>query len=342
MKQLTVTTSSKSYRILIENNLLSWMAEPIRSVYQGNKIYIITDERVAELYLDLVKNRLADQFSIETIVIPQGESSKCLKQYEAVCEELLKKEIRRNELILSLGGGVVGDLAGFVAATLYRGLPYIQVPTTLLAQVDASIGGKTGMDFYHRKNIIGAFKQPELVLIDPLTIQTLPVQEFRNGMGELIKHAFIGSPFLLEQLKKNHVVDETMIYESLCIKKKYVEMDEWDQNERMFLNFGHTFGHMIEMEEQLKHGEAVGLGMLMALQMGIDLQYTPASCYETLRNIMDQYGLNTEERAYRPYLKQAVYDKKNLAGTIRFVLLKQIGEPVFYTLSEKMLSEENQ
>ncbi|MDE7213529.1 MAG: 3-dehydroquinate synthase, partial [Anaeroplasmataceae bacterium] len=266
-------------------------------------------------------------------------ASKSIEVYTKVVKELLDKDIRRNELLLALGGGVIGDLTGFVAATLYRGLPYVSVPTSLLSQMDSSIGGKTGIDFYERKNILGCFKQPKLVLIDPNVLHTLSKREWNNGMGELIKHAVIGNKKLFEMLKNKPEINEEVIYQSLSVKQAVVEKDEFDTKERMLLNFGHTFGHAIELKLGLKHGEAVALGMLMVLRFGIDLGLTEENSYKELKEIIKLYDLPCDEPNYKDYLLEIAKDKKNLAGKIQMVLLSSIENPFFYPVEEKHLKE---
>ena len=173
--------------------MLNHLSDYIKDVYNKKKIFILTDDIVKDLYLDKVINSLSNDYDVDYVAIPNGEASKNISTYAYACEELINKGIKRNHLLLALGGGVIGDLCGFVAATLYRGIPYIGIPTTLLSQMDSSIGGKTGIDFAGRKNILGAFKQPSMVLIDPETLNTLDEREFNNGMGELIKHGAIGN-----------------------------------------------------------------------------------------------------------------------------------------------------
>ena len=283
-------------------------------------------------------NSLKD-YEVESVVVPHGEASKSIELYTKVVKELLDKDIRRNELLLALGGGVIGDLTGFVAATLYRGLPYVSVPTSLLSQMDSSIGGKTGIDFYERKNILGCFKQPKLVLIDPKTLHTLSKREWNNGMGELIKHAAIGNKKLFEMLKHKPEINEEIIYQSLSVKQAVVEKDEFDTKERMLLNFGHTFGHAIELKLGLKHGEAVALGMLMVIRFGIDLGLTEESCYTQLKEIIKLYELPSDEPNYKEYLLEIAKDKKNLAGKINMVLLSKVGQAFLYPVEEKHLKE---
>lgn len=339
MKKLEIKLSHTSYDILIEKGLYSHLSEYIQRVYHNKKIFIITDDNVEKYYLKKVMNALEKDFDLDYVVIPHGEESKSLSTFANICEELLKKEIRRNHLLLALGGGVIGDLTGFVAASLYRGIPYIGLPTSLLSQMDSSIGGKTGVDFFGRKNIIGAFKQPSMVLIDPNTLDTLPPEEYVSGMGELIKHGAIGNKKLLKLLESHPAIDEEIIYESLTVKKKVVELDEFDTGDRMKLNFGHTFGHAIELKYGYKHGVAVGIGMRMALQMGMDLGVTPKECYPIIDHILRQYSFPQVEYDYKDFLPLVVYDKKNIAGTINFIFLTGLGECEIYPITEETLKE---
>ena len=339
MRELTVNLTNHSYRIIIERGAINKLAAYIKTVYNNDKIFIVSDDKVAKLYLDRVINALKNDYIVDYVIIPNGEQSKTLEKYAYICEELLKKDIRRNNLLIALGGGVIGDITGFVASSLFRGIPYVGIPTSLLAQMDSSIGGKTGIDFYGRKNILGAFKQPKMVIIDPETIDSLDDREFNNGMGELIKHGAIGNKKLLDSLYSHPKITEDIIFESLSVKKRVVEIDEFDQNERMTLNFGHTFGHAIELKYGYKHGEAVAIGMLMAIKMGIDLGVTDKSCYEPILEIIKAYNLPSTEYDYKDYLKDVFYDKKNIAGTISFIFLTKLGECTIYKLTEKEIKE---
>ncbi len=337
MRQLKISLKDNSYDIFIENGIISKANEYIKEVYKNKKVYIITDSNVEKLYLNQVIEVLKNDFIVDYVVIPAGEESKCLNVYASVIDSLLEKNIRRNELLIALGGGVIGDLVGFISATLYRGLPYVSIPTSLLSQMDSSIGGKTGIDFYDRKNIIGCFKQPSLVLIDPLTHKTLDKREFNNGMGELIKHAIIGNDHLFNLLLNQSIIDENIIYESLSVKKRVVELDPFDQGERMLLNFGHTFGHAIELKMNLKHGEAVAVGMLMAIKFGVDLGLTDSDIYSKVKQVLDLYDLPSYEVEYKEYLKETLYDKKNLAGIVNFILVDKIGHAFIHKIKEDEL-----
>ena len=334
MRKLNISLKDNSYDIFIEEGIINNASSYIKQVYNNKKVYIITDSNVEKLYLNQLIKALSNDFDVDYVVVKAGEESKCLSVYASVCEQLLEKNIRRNELLIALGGGVIGDLVGFVAATLYRGIPYVGIPTSLLSQMDSSIGGKTGIDFYNRKNIIGCFKQPSLVLIDPLTHKTLDKKEFNNGMGELIKHAIIGNEELFGKLLKKTDINEDVIYDSLSVKRRVVELDPFDQKERMLLNFGHTFGHSIELKMNLKHGEAVSVGMLMAIKFGSDLGLTDISLYDEVKKVLELYKLPVFDVDYKEYLKETLYDKKNLAGTVNFILVDKIGNAFIHKVKE--------
>jgi 3-dehydroquinate synthase len=335
--RLKINLSSSSYDILIENNILDNVKAYIMEVYNNKKIFIVTDDNVKNLYLDKVIKSLEPDFEVDYVSFPQGEESKNINVYSSLCEQLIDKGIRRNHLLIALGGGVVGDMCGFIAATLYRGIPYVGIPTSLLSQMDSSIGGKTGIDFYGKKNILGCFNQPKMVLIDPKTLDTLDKREFNNGMGELIKHAIIGNPKLWDELKNKPEITDEIIYQSLSVKKRVVEEDEFDTGLRMMLNFGHTFGHVIEMKYGYKHGEAVGVGMLMALNLGVDLGVTPNEYYNEMVKVLKLYDLPCDYYDYKEYLKEIIHDKKNLSGVINFILVDKIGSIVIHKIDEDSL-----
>ncbi len=340
MKILNVSIPNQnSYDILIEDGILNHLSFHIKKVYNSKNVFIITDDNVSSYYLDKVTKELEKEYIVKSVIIKAGEESKTLETYAYIAQKLIDLDIRRNNLIIGLGGGVIGDLSGFVASTIFRGNPYINIPTTLLSQMDSSIGGKTGIDFYNRKNILGVFAQPKLVIIDPLTLNTLPQGEIQSGMGELIKHAFIGNKDLIVELQKCPTINEDIIAESLKVKKRVVELDPFDQKERMTLNFGHTFGHAIELKLNLKHGIAVSNGMLMAIKMGIDLGITKASTYDMLEDILRKYNIPYSQIDYKDYINDVRYDKKNLAGTINFILVTNPGECIIHKIEEKELEK---
>ena len=328
---------SKKYQIIIKDNLLFDIGNEIKKIYNKENVYVITDRRVAKYHLDNVCDALR-AFNVKTIVIYGYEKSKSLSVYAEVCERLINIGASRGELLIALGGGVIGDLVGFIASTLYRGMPFVQIPTSLLAQVDSSIGGKTGIDFLGHKNILGVINQPELVLIDPLVLNTLPEKELKNGFGEMIKHALIFSPLLFELLKNSDLkVTEEIIYHNLMIKRDHVLNDEFDKGERMKLNFGHTFGHIIELEEELLHGEAVIDGMLCAIDYAISLGVVDSNIRREVIQIYQKLKLNYTERDYKTYLPKVKFDKKNIAKVINFILIDKIGHAIIHPVKEEDL-----
>ena len=328
---------SKSYQIIIKDGLLAEIDREIRTVYNNKNVYIITDERVAEIYLEKVEKTLSS-FSVKSIVIEGYEKSKSLDTYTKVCQELIELGATRGELLIALGGGVIGDLVGFIASTLYRGMPFIQIPTSLLAQVDSSIGGKTGIDFLGHKNILGAFNQPLLVLIDPTVLNTLPERELKNGYGEMIKHALISSKELFDLINLNGLnITEEIIYRNLLIKREHVLLDEFDKNERMKLNFGHTFGHVIELKYNKLHGEAVIDGMLCAIDYAVELNLLDKNVKVTVLEMYKKLNLSYVEYDYHEFLAYFKFDKKNIAKTINLILIDQIGHSLIYPVKESEL-----
>ena len=328
---------SNKYQIIINDGLIDNLGEEIKKVYNNQNVYIITDKRVAAYYLDRVCDSL-HMFKIKSIIIEGYEESKSLECYANVCEQLINSGAVRGELLVALGGGVIGDLVGFIAATLYRGMPFVQVPTSLLAQVDSSIGGKTGIDFIGHKNIIGAFNQPKLVLIDPSVLKTLPIRQLKNGYAEMIKHALIASGELFDILLESNLnITEEIIYRNLMIKRQFVLADEFDKNERMKLNFGHTFGHIIELEDNLLHGEAVIDGMLCAIDYAISLGILSEDVKDKVLQLYNTLELKYENRDYHDYLEKTKFDKKNIAKVINFILITEIGNAIIHPVKEEKL-----
>jgi 3-dehydroquinate synthase len=320
-----------SYPIYIEAGALERLGEMLLTFYQGREVFVISDRTVFGYYRDALFAALA-AYSVETVIIEPGEGSKSLSTYEDVARRLIEKGIRRDHLIIAFGGGVVGDLAGFVAATLYRGIRWVQVPTTLLAQVDSSIGAKVGVNLPLGKNLIGAFHDPELVLIDPKLLDTLENREYNNGIAEMIKAALIGDPILYERLKENERVGIEEIDRAISVKKRIVLEDPYEQGLRMVLNFGHTFGHAIERAhgyKTYKHGEAISYGMLIALLVGIERKITPKALYDDVKDLLFARGLVELPLLERKdYVKEIAYDKKQRADGLRFILIKDIGQAV--------------
>ena len=339
MQTLRVNVPNREYDIKIENGLLAQAGELIKEVFNGERVAVVTDSNVAPLYGGKVKNSL-DAAGIENdiITIPAGESSKSLQMLEFLYNELLKAGITRTDLIVALGGGVVGDLTGLAAATLLRGVPFVQIPTTLLAQVDSSVGGKVAVNLKKGKNLVGAFYQPRLVIIDPDTLSTLSGRIISDGMAEVIKYGAIRDEnlfILLENIKNTQELFAKIpeiIYTCCDIKRAVVEEDEFDCGGRMILNFGHTFGHAIEKKgnyETYTHGEGVGIGMIMACEYGEKMGITPLGTAERMRKTVGQYGLPTEVELDSKTLSEAVaVDKKGSGHIINLILLEEIGKTV--------------
>lgn len=337
MKRINVL-ASKPYDIIIEADALIKAGEYIKEIYNGKKIFILTDERVANIYLARLYQGL-ENYIVSDVVIEGYEKAKSIESYTDVVSKLIAKGLRRGDLLVAFGGGVIGDLCGFVAATLYRGIDFVQIPTTILAQNDSSIGGKTAINIKEGKNLIGAFNQPKMVIIDPNTINTLPQFEIACGMGEVIKHALIGDRKLVDMII-NDASYEEILFNSILVKKKIVEKDEFDTGLRMFLNFGHTFGHAIEKEgnySKYSHGEAVSYGMLMALRLGEYYQITDHGIYDLLVEMLKKYQIEDYKFSIKEYLPKVIYDKKNISGVIHFILLKEIGKPIMFDINENDL-----
>ncbi len=325
------------YDIYIEENGLLNLPKYIKDVYAYDDIYIVTDETVYDLYQQKVKDILVD-FNIFFIVVKPGEKSKSLKTYHKVIKELVEKGIKRNHLMIALGGGVVGDLAGFAASTLYRGVPFIQIPTTLLAQVDSSIGGKVGIDLEEGKNLVGSFYNPLFVLIDAAFLKTLTKREYANGLAEMIKAGLIGDRRLYHHLIEKDIVTEEEITMAIQVKRGFVLLDPYDHKERMYLNFGHTFGHAIEMKhayETYKHGEAISYGMLIALEVGMKHHDTKQELYNEVKALLLSRGLVKEPLLkIEDYKDEIKNDKKNLATGLHFIVVSKVGEAKIINLKD--------
>jgi 3-dehydroquinate synthase len=314
--------------------------ELLDALIRGRDLLIVTNTTVARLYLERLMDGLAGRRVAECI-LPDGEQHKTLQTAGWVFDALVGKKMNRDATVLALGGGVVGDIAGFAAACYQRGVGYAQFPTTLLAQVDSSVGGKTGVNHSGGKNLIGAFYQPFCVVTDTDTLATLPDRELRAGLAEVIKYGCVWDPLLFDWLDHNMAKllardAEALTYaiaRSCEIKATVVAKDEREYNLRAILNFGHTFGHAVEAAtayESYLHGEAVGLGMLIAVDLSQRLGLIGADIKERVRDILARAGLPTEA----PHIGAAralelmQMDKKVLAGTVRLVLLERLGRAI--------------
>jgi 3-dehydroquinate synthase len=314
--KLTIKSRFSNYDIFIKNSLL----DSVEDYVDINQKYVIISD-------DNIPNSIIEKFTkkidvMHIIRFPSGERSKCLDEYSRIINFMIKNYIKKDIIILAIGGGVTGDLAGFVAATLYRGVPYIQVPTSLLSQIDSSVGGKVAINSEDAKNSIGCFYPPKMVLIDPETLKTLPQREFNNGMAEMIKYSLIASKTLFEFLRNDNVYNnlETLIYESLKIKKHFVEADEFDNGIRQILNFGHTFGHAYEVFYEYKkylHGEAIALGMLKTINPDLKRE---------LVSLLKKYNLPIEDSAKSKDLLEFIKrDKKAKTKSFNLIKVDEIG-----------------
>ncbi len=312
----------------------------------NSAVAVITNPLVGDLYADKVRDSLREA-GFKTIVIemPDGEEYKSLSEASKIYDRLIEKKFERDSSIIALGGGVVGDLAGFVAATYLRGVPYVQVPTTILSQVDSSIGGKTAVNHPRGKNLIGSFYQPKVVFIDPDVLMTLEAREIRGGIAEMIKHAVIRNPdyflFLEEKAAGILALEDDVIEaieRSCIIKAGVVSADEHEQGLRAILNFGHTFGHAVESVSgygTLRHGEAVAVGMVLAAEFSRELGHCTAEDVKRIKSLIEKFGLPTEAPglAADDLFESMLLDKKVHHGQIRFVLLKSIGEVFLESVS---------
>lgn len=340
-----VDLGERSYDILIGPGLIAEAGALSSKVLPGAKAAIVTDESVAALHLDALKAGLGSYMSVAgTIVIPAGESSKCFAQLEQVCSELLDLGIERQDVVVALGGGVVGDLAGYAAACLRRGVPFIQVPTTLLAQVDSSVGGKTGINVPQGKNLIGSFHQPSLVLADTDVLKTLPERQFRAGYAEVVKYGLLGDAEFFSWLDMNRAEifaqgDPLLqAVETSCkAKAEIVAADEFEAGKRALLNLGHTFGHALEAyagySDRLLHGEAIAIGMALAHQFSHELGLCPTQECERAVTHLREVGLPTLVTEIpggppdKDTMMELIYqDKKVSAGVPAFILTRGIGE----------------
>lgn len=269
MRNINIQTKSKSYQVLIGRDLLENIGQEILtnlSSSKGTKLCIVTDTNIDSLYADQVETSLAQAgYMISKYVVEPGEANKDLINYQAIIDHMSKEEMTRQDMVLALGGGLVGDLAGFCAATYQRGLGLVQVPTSLLAMIDSSVGGKTAINTSYGKNQIGAFYQPDLVVCDINSLDSLKDQDWSSGMGEMVKYAVLDKSLDINKLASRSDLGALMenIYQAISIKAKYVMADEFDKGQRQALNLGHTLGHAIEKlsDYELRHGQAVALGL---------------------------------------------------------------------------------
>lgn len=333
--RVPVLLQAAPYEVIVGNELLARAGEFIRQVHPAGKCALLSDANIAPLYAETVKKSLEEAgFTVVPVVVPAGESSKSLARTEEVCDALIAGGLDRHSLVVALGGGVVGDLAGFVASVYYRGIPHVQIPTSVVAQVDSSIGGKTGVNAARGKNLIGAFHQPSLVVADCHTLETLPPREFNEGMAEVIKHAVIRDAEMLGALETFSRADlPALIARNVKIKARIVAEDEREKADlRALLNFGHTIGHAIENAAgygRYLHGEAISLGLVAALHLSVEKAGLARADANRVVELLRRFELPVrlpDDLATDDLLAALRMDKKFREGAIRFVLTKAPGD----------------
>lgn len=332
--KLTVNLGENSYPIYIENSILNRSGDYISQIFKGQKIMVISDDNVFPLYGQKIINSLND-YECHSLVLPHGEPTKSFQSLPKIYTAMLNAKLTRSDLVIALGGGVIGDLAGFAASSYLRGIKLVQIPTSLLAQVDSSVGGKVAVDLPQGKNLVGAFFQPKMVLIDPEVLNTLPEHFIKDGMGEVIKYGCIKDSALFGRLCAHSSFEDLkpeltqIIAGCVDIKRIVVEADQFDTGERMLLNFGHTLAHTIEQYynyERESHGEAVGIGMYQITRLAEEKGLTAPGCADKIRKALEIYRLPSSCGLPLSDLTKAItLDKKNLNGHLNIVLLKEIG-----------------
>ena len=348
MQTLSVSLGDRSYPIYVGDGILVRAGEFLAQAGLNGKVAIISNPTVAQLYLDPIHEALTHAgFEVTPVLVPDGEEHKDLKSLASIYDRLIADRFDRKSCIMALGGGVVGDLAGFAAASYLRGIPYVQVPTTLLAQVDSSVGGKTGVNHQDGKNLIGAFYQPRVVLIDVNVLRSLSRRELIAGLAEIIKYGIIEDPALFtlleEKMDKVIGLDRELLVEiiatSCAIKARVVEKDEREDDYRAVLNFGHTIGHALEAVTEYRnylHGEAVGIGMVQAAAISVQRGFCDQRSHERIRKLIRKAGLPLElpPQISRQNLIQSMeVDKKSAGGKIKFVMCAGIGRSCFHSLT---------
>ena len=350
MRELTVHTPSHSYPIIIGRHLLDQAADLLKP-YLKHSAVVITNDTVASLYLDKLNQQL-DQLGIQhfSIVLPDGEAYKDWQSLNQIFDRLMEQRAERKTTLLALGGGVIGDMVGFAAACYQRGVPFVQIPTTLLSQVDSSVGGKTAINHPLGKNMIGAFYQPQIVLADLSSLSTLPPREFSAGMAEVIKYGLLGDADFIGWLEDNMSTlmsqEETVLAQAVehcCrMKAEIVASDEKEQGIRAWLNLGHTFGHAIEAEMGYGvwlHGEAVAAGIVLACRLSEQLGQISAADTERVIRLLQQANLPTEPPrfAFDRWLEHMQHDKKVSSGVMQFVTLERLGRAAITSVSQPEL-----
>lgn len=357
-KKLYVDLGKKSYDIIIGENYLEQFSYYIKESYKGDKLFVITDSNVDKLYKNEYE-KMFKNFNYTVYVLEAGEKNKHIGVMQGIYSAMVEADVKRKDLVVAFGGGVVGDIAGFAAASFLRGINFIQIPTTIISQVDSSVGGKVGVDLPEGKNLIGAFHQPKLVLIDNHFLKTLTDRYFYDGFAEIVKYGCIYDKSFFEKLEKivNELTENQdsknykkvmrehlmkymseIVMRSCEIKKEVVEKDEKEEKLRMILNFGHTIGHAIEQYtnyDVYSHGEAISTGMIDIIRIGVQKNITQEGQLERVKNLLKKLNLPTEIKYPIEKVKEIMRrDKKSISGGINFVFLKEIGKVEIIKMSE--------
>lgn len=336
MTRIPVPTPAGEYHICVGDGLLAETGTLLanRGLPAG-KAAIVTNPDIAEYYAETVADSLrAAGFEPVVCIVPEGEGHKTLASIASLYDQFLAAGLDRRSPVLGLGGGVIGDMAGFAAASYLRGVPLVQIPTSLLAMVDSSVGGKTGVDLPQGKNLVGAFKQPAVVVIDPTVLSTLPPAEFRAGLGEVVKHGIIGAPELFRQLEGRAGPANLgqLVQDAVQVKVDVVQEDPFEQGRRAVLNLGHTFGHAIELvsEFSIRHGEAVSVGLVAAAEMAAALERCSPTLVERIRRLLERLEMPVHASGYDLDAVHAAmaHDKKRKGRTLRFIIPQALGDVV--------------
>ena len=338
MAILNLDLGTRSYPIYIDSGLLS-KTELLSSHIRAKRVCIVSNDLVAPLYIDALKAKLTD-FTVDEVILPDGEAEKSLANFEVIMSHLLTNEHGRDSTLIALGGGVIGDITGFAAACYQRGIDFIQIPTSLLSQVDSSVGGKTAINHPLGKNMVGAFYQPKAVFIDIDSLKTLPVREFNAGMAEVIKYGILGDKEFFEWLEGNIAAIKSadkqvlaqMIEKCCQCKADIVASDERESGVRALLNLGHTFGHAIEAEQGYGvwlHGEAVATGMVLAAKLAVAMNLLEVSELRRMEKLITAFDLPViapQDMGFAEFMRHMRRDKKNIAGKLRFIIPTAIGQ----------------
>ncbi len=338
MAILNLDLGARSYPIYIDSGLLN-NAEILTSHIRSKRVCIVTNDIVQPLYLEALKTKLTD-FLVDEVILPDGKAEKSLANFELIMSHLLANEHGRDATLIALGGGVIGDITGFAAACYQRGINFIQIPTTVLSQVDSSVGGKTAVNHPLGKNMIGAFYQPKAVIIDINSLDTLPAREFNAGMAEVIKYGILGDDAFfywleanIENIKSGDKATLAQMIEKCCqCKADIVASDETEAGVRALLNLGHTFGHAIEAEQgygNWLHGEAVATGMVLAAKLAVAMNLLEVSELCRIEQLIKAFDLPItapDNMGFDDFIRHMRRDKKNIAGKLRFIIPTAIGQ----------------